>query len=249
MMARSSAGSDSTPLPLGTRPPWRSCSFDAAGTSALHAFGPLTRMEENTVAAAEPICFGHGSVGVGYPADAIHHKEIAIAPRRQQKAERPHAIAVRASQRVRLRVPSVEGPHDADTRGGWGLEPEHDREGTLRISAGQGGTTHEEADRQEDAGHETPGAGHGAEHCRPSVRAWTSALRSARFDGPRQGPFTDRDPGFVPRTSRRQNRTLNPPETPQSGEPFDNPLVTAPVSLSTLVILTSAPTRSSRGSS
>ncbi len=49
-------------------------SFDAAGTSALHAFGPLTRMEENTVAAAETICFGHGSVGVSHPADAIHDK-------------------------------------------------------------------------------------------------------------------------------------------------------------------------------
>src|SRR6266446_9363245 len=111
MMARSSAGSDSTPLPLGARPPWHPCSFDAAGTSALHAFGSLTRMEEHTVAAAETIRFGHGSVGVSHPADAIHHKQIAIAPRRQQKTERPHALAVGASQRVRLRVPSVEGPH------------------------------------------------------------------------------------------------------------------------------------------
>src|SRR5258708_36662468 len=116
MMARSSAGSDSTPSPLGARPPWRSCSFDAAGTSALHAFGPLTRMEEHTVAAAEPIRFGHGSVGVGHPADAIHHKQIAIAPRRQQKTERPHAIGFGASQRLRLGLPSVEGPNDPAPR-------------------------------------------------------------------------------------------------------------------------------------
>src|SRR5213593_1350058 len=242
MMARSSAGSDSNPLPLDTRPPWHSCSFDAAGASALHAFGPLTRMEENTVAAAETIRFGHVSVGVSHPADAIHHKEIAIAPRRQQKTERPHAITVGASQRVRLRSPSVEAAHDADPPGGRGLEPEHDREGTLRISPGQGGTTHEEADRQEDAGHEAPGASHGAE-------PWTSTLRPARLGRPCHGRLTDRDPGFVSRTSRRQNRAVSPAEMPQSGEPFDNPLVTVPVSLSPFVILNSAPTRSSRGSS
>src|SRR5215510_12599200 len=157
MIARSSAGSESTLWPLGTRPPWRSCSFDAAGTSALHAFGPSTRMDEHIVAAAEPIRFGHGSAGVRHPADAIHHKEIAIAPRRQQKTERPYAVPVGASQRVRPGIPSIEGPHDTDPLGAGGREPEHRREGTLLISAREAGTPHEEAERKED-GREASGA-------------------------------------------------------------------------------------------
>src|SRR6267143_4144811 len=47
---------------------------------------------------------------------------------------------------------------------------------------------------------------------------------------------------------RGQNRSVNPAEPPQSADPFDSPLVTAPVNFSALVSLYSAPTRSSRGS-
>ncbi len=156
-------------------------------------------MDENTVAAAEPIRFGHGSAGVRHPADAIHHKEIAIAPRRQQETERPYAVPVGASQRVRLRIPSIEGPHDTDLLGGRGLESEHHCEGALLISARQSGTTHKEADRKED-GHEASGASHGAEHYRPRpVCVSRSALRSAFASAVLvTGAFTDRDPWVFP---------------------------------------------------